>query len=86
MSRRRTARPEPQERTTLVEKRSGLAQSVHLNPPGRDFDRQRHAVKPPADVHHDRGVGFAEVQAGTARRRAFEEKLGSPGTSKRRPR
>ena len=50
---RRRARPPPQQRQTLVEKRGGLLQAVGFNAPRRQLDRERHTVKLSADACHD---------------------------------
>ncbi len=51
------ARPEQGE--PLVEQGSGLLQAVELDTPGREFDREGHAVELAADVAHEGGVGVA---------------------------
>ena len=56
LARRRGARPQPQQRQTLIEKRGGLLQAVGFDASGRQFDRERHAVELSADACDDRAL------------------------------
>ena len=89
LTRWRGARPQPQQRQALVEKRSGLLQAIGLDASGGQLDRERHTVELPADARHDRGFRVAEVQARATRHRALDEQLGRgerPGDRRREPR
>jgi len=60
----------------LVEKLGGLLQAVGFNAPGRQFNRECHAVKPSADVCYNRRVHVTDIQTGAACYRALHEELG----------
>ena len=67
------ARPDPQQRQPLVEKGGGLMQTVGLDPPGGQFDGQRHSIELAADGGDDQCFGIAEFQPRAARNRALDE-------------
>ena len=75
LTRRRGARPEPQQGQTLIEKRGGLLQAVGFDASGRQFDRERHAVELSADARDDRGFRIADVQTRATCHRALDEQL-----------
>jgi hypothetical protein len=75
LTRRRGARPHPQQRQPLVEKGGGLMQAVGFDPSCGQLNRQRHAIQLSADAYHDRGFRIAEVEVRAARHRAFDKQL-----------
>jgi hypothetical protein len=61
LTRWRGSRPQPQQSQALIEKRSGLSQSIGFDASGRQFDCERHSVKLSADARDDRSFRIADV-------------------------
>jgi hypothetical protein len=57
----------------LVEQCGGLLKAVGVDAPGRQFDRQRYAVKLSADIRDNGCFQIADAEMGAACDRAFHE-------------
>jgi len=73
LPRRRAAVSQQEQSETLVKKGFGFPQTVGVDAPGGQLDRQRHAVKFAADTHNDRHFSFAYLQVSATRRRPFNK-------------